>query len=454
MKRKWMAVVLAASFAIGMLLAGCSDSKTAEGEASVQSVAMIAGVGSAGLYDRYAGLVVSQNEIKIEKDSDKTVLELLVKEDDEVKEGDVLFRYDTEEMQYNVDKGKLELEQMRNTLSTKQEQLKKLEAEKAKAPQSEQLSYTLEIQSMQADIMEQQYNISIKEEAQARLEASMENADVVSPVNGRVQKISESGTDNSGNSLPYITIIETGAYRVKGTINETTAKQLQVGTAVIIRSRVDSSKTWTGSISMIDWENTVSNDSNRFYYGGSTDEMTTSSKYPFYVQLDSPEGLMIGQHVYIEPDHGQEEQVQGIWLPSYYINDADSSSPWVWAASKKDKLEKRNVTLGEYNADTDTWEIVNGLTADDYIAYPDDTLKAGMSVTKYDDEYFNPTPGGDVGNGGIEPGLVEPDYSEPAYEDPDYQEGTGGDDGGGTVEPRGDNGGAATGSDLMGGSVG
>ena len=126
----------------------------------------------------------------------------------------------------------------------------------------------------------------------------------------------------------------------------------------------------------------------------------------------------------------------------------------MWAASKKDKLEKRNVTLGEYNADTDTWEIVNGLTADEYIAYPDDTLKAGMSVTKYDDEYFNPTPGGDVGNGGIEPGLGEPDYSEPAYEDPDYQEGTGGDDGGGTVEPRGDNGGAATGSDLMGGSVG
>ena len=461
MKRKWIAVVLAASFAIGMLLTGCSDSETTEGEATVQSVSMIAGIGTTGLYDRYAGIVVSQNEVKIEKDSDKTVSELLVSEDDEVNEGDVLFRYDTEEMQYNVEKGKLELEQMKNTLTTKQEQLKKLETEKTKAAQSEQLSYTLEIQSMQADIMEQQYNISVKEESQANLEASLESADVVSPVTGRVQKISENGSDNYGNSMPYITIVETGAYRVKGTINETTAQQLQVGTSVIIRSRVDDTQTWTGTISMIDWENASTDNSTSGYYYGNSDSMTSSSKYPFYIDLDSLDGLMIGQHVYIEPDNGQEDEQEGIWLPSYYINDAESSSPWVWAASKKDKLEKRNLTLGEYNSDTDTWEVVDGLTADDYIAYPDDSLKAGMTVTKYDDEYFAPS-----GGESYDDGVSYDDggsYDEGNYTEDGVDETTDGDGASedGIAPDVNDSGittattdGAATGSDLIGGSVG
>ena len=34
----------------------------------------------------------------------------------------------------------------------------------------------------------------------------------------------------------------------------------------------------------------------------------------FYVNLDSSEGLMLGQHVYIEPDEGQDEKKSGIWL--------------------------------------------------------------------------------------------------------------------------------------------
>lgn len=37
----------------------------------------------------------------------------------------------------------------------------------------------------------------------------------------------------------------------------------------------------------------------------SSDEQTTSTSYPFYVELDSSDGLMLGQHVYIERDTGQ-----------------------------------------------------------------------------------------------------------------------------------------------------
>ena len=48
---------------------------------------------------------------------------------------------------------------------------------------------------------------------------------------------------------------------------------------------------------------------------------TSSSTYPFYVNLDSSDGLMLGQHVYIEPDEGQDEQKAGLWLSEVYIVD-------------------------------------------------------------------------------------------------------------------------------------
>ena len=57
--------------------------------------------------------------------------------------------------------------------------------------------------------------------------------------------------------------------------------------------------------------------------------MTQSSNYPFYVQLDGTNGLMLGQHVYVEPDIGQQEVKTGIWLSDYFINDIDSN-PYVW----------------------------------------------------------------------------------------------------------------------------
>ena len=73
----------------------------------------------------------------------------------------------------------------------------------------------------------------------------------------------------------------------------------------------------------------------------------------------------------------------------------------MWAQGSNGKLEKRSVTLGEYNGELDTYAVTDGLTASDYIAYPDDTLKAGMSCVTYDESTFEPdgsvtTPGGDT----------------------------------------------------------
>ena len=59
-------------------------------------------------------------------------------------------------------------------------------------------------------------------------------------------------------------------------------------------------KSSVGTVTLVDYENPSQGSEMDRYYGMASDEMTASSKYPFYVELDSTEGLILGQHVYLE----------------------------------------------------------------------------------------------------------------------------------------------------------
>lgn len=60
--------------------------------------------------------------------------------------------------------------------------------------------------------------------------------------------------------------------------------------------------------------------------------------------------------------------------------------PYVWAANKNGKLEKRSVILGQYDEELGEYEIADGLTKDDSIAFPSDVLEEGMATTTNIDE--------------------------------------------------------------------
>ena len=386
---KRFAVMVLAGVMLLSVLAGCGAG-TGE-EASVQSVSMICGLGATGLADRFAGVITAQSETQIKKDENATVESIKVKVDQEVQAGDALFTYDMSQATLDYEKGQLELERMRNELAGKQEEKAQLEKDKLTASADEQMEYTLELREVNTDILEKEYNISLKEKEVEKLKKTLENVTVTAPVSGRIKAINENGgTDNSGDPLPFMTIVETSGFRVKGYVNENNAAALAEGTEVVVRSRV-SDQTWKGVISMIDWANAQQGNQNSYYYDGGSDDTTMSSKYPFYVELDSSDGLLLGQHVYIEPDFGQEDGADeaALMLPEYYINDVDTS-PWVWAQSAKGKLEKRSITLGEYDEMAFAYAVTDGLTAEDYIAFPDETLKAGMICVTYDEGTFDP----------------------------------------------------------------
>lgn len=372
--KKWKVLAVAACCAA--VLWGCGSGNAVY----VQSVEALSNLGGIAPGDYFLGMVVSEHVSKIEKDSDKSVKELLVQEGDDVKKGEALFSYDTEELQLNYDKKSLELEQLKASVESYASQIRQLEAERTAVSGAEKLRYTLEIQSTQLDQKEAELKIKTKEKEVEQAAALLENSTVTAPVDGRVQDINESGTNSQGEKVPYITIQEVGSYRVKGVLGELQRGGIQEGDRVTMVSRVDEKQTWGGTVTLVDYENPSQGSNMDRYYGTSTDEMSASSKYPFYVELDSTEGMMLGQHLYVKLE-AEAGQPAGIPIGSAFLCYEEDGSAFVWA-EQRGKLEKRTVTLGEYNPITDAQEILSGITVNDYIAFPDELCREGAATTR------------------------------------------------------------------------
>ena len=383
--KRTIASAAALCLALGLVLTGCGSKDKA---VYVQQVSSLTGVSS---QDRFSGLVVSENLTEIKKDSDKQVAELMVKEGQDVKEGDALFSYDTDQLQLNADKLDLEREQLSSSLEDYQTQIGELEREREKVGANQKLQYTIQIQSAQVSLKEAELNLKTKEAELEKAKQLLENATITSPVAGRVQSINESGTDSQGNPAAYITIQQAGAYRVKGTIGELQQGAISEGDRIKLTSRLDSSKTWLGTVTLVDYENPVKNENNN--YISSSDSGESASKYPFYVELDSIDGLIMGQHLYMER-YVEGEDASGVIVSSAYICYEDDGSAYVWAENSRSKLEKRSITLGDYNENTDNYQVADGLSETDYIAFPDEQychVGAPTSHTPviYEDEQEN-----------------------------------------------------------------
>lgn len=345
----------------------------------VNSVGSIAGL-DVGTSPKYAAVVEPQKTININKDETRTVQDVPVVVGQEINAGELLFTYNTEEIQIALQQAELELEGITNRISVLQTNITNLQKERDKASSADKLSYTLRIQSAELEIKEEEYNTTIKRAEIDKIRKSLEESEVYAEEAGVIKSINltSSKDNNTGQTLPFMTILATGQYRVKGTVSEQNLSSIFQGQPVVIYSRVDPLQTWNGTIESIDFENPVSKSGNDMMIAmGGAEGSEKSSKYNFYVALNTLDGLILGQHVYIEPDNSDEEEKTGIWLPAFYIAH-DEKESFVWAMDENSKLERRPIILGEYDEKNDLYQILSGLSASDYIAYPTEELRAGM----------------------------------------------------------------------------
>lgn len=328
------------------------------------------------VFNHYAGVVKTQAETKVNKNSDtKTILK--VKEGDEVKAGDVLFSYDVEEYETKLEQAKIEQEKLKNELLTSQETAEQLKKDQEKAKQEDKDKFVIQIKEAELAVKEKELEIKSKKNEIKGLKKAKKNADVKSEVDGVVKSIKEDNEEIESyqDNEAYIVITQKGDYRIEGSVNEQNVDQLSEGTPVVVHAR-SGSGTWKGTISKIDTEK--KQESGSEYYG--EEESAGSTRYPFYVKLDSMEGLKLGQHVYMEVDNGQSQKT-GLWLPEYCINIDDST---VWK-EENEKLVKQKIELGEVDEENMEYEIKSGLSQEDYIAFPEELLKEGMK-TKHEED--------------------------------------------------------------------
>lgn len=426
-KRILIVVFAAAAATVAAVLGGRMLSGRTQKEAVyVEPVANMAGGSSAGTLNRYSGIVESQETWDITLGQDQSVKEILVSVGDTVQEGTPLFSYNTDDIKLQLAQAKLEMEEMGNEIKNYNSQIKSLKAEKAAASKEEQFNYTVQIQNMETSIRQSEYQRQSKQMEIERLENSLGQATVTSKINGVVKAINENQTaGENGETQPFMSILTAGDYRVKGQINEMNVWMISEGQSVILHSRIDENQTWKGTIQKIDTENAEKGTDAS--YSGGTDDSSQSSRYPFYVSLDSAEGLILGQHLYIEPDEGQTEKKEGIWIYSGYLLTEDAGTDgeetefsageepsregdsWVWKDDGKGKLEKCRVELGEYDAELDLYQVVSGLEETDLIAWPMETFREGMKTTTEQNS------GGETVDEGMEE-MTEESLSEPSRE--------------------------------------
>lgn len=370
-----ISAIVAAVVAIFLIISLIGKGKTAvAGKAYVKAIDSVNSADLTSL-NRFSGKVETQKTENVKFDTSMTLGECYVQKEQHVEKGDKLFAYDTQSLQIEVQQKQLEIEKLNTTISNDNAQITTLTDQMNKAAASEQIEFSSQILELQAEVAQSEYSIKVAQSEIDKKNKTIENSVVTAPISGTITELNDISdiTDDTA----YMVITADGEFRVKAKVSEQNIVDINEGEKVLLRSRIDESKTWLGKVSVIEKQASTDQSSGGLYDDSSSN---TASDYTFYVELESTDGLMLGQHLTIEKYIGQDELGDGIWLTSgWIVKDGDSS--YIWASSSIDgKLEKRQVVLGEYKEDADIYKIESGISDTDYIAWPDEDYVEGMSV--------------------------------------------------------------------------
>ena len=372
---KMKKTVIALGAAALLMLTGCGGKP----QINVEQAGMLTTAVTSS--DKFAGMVVSENVIEIDRDTEKQIEELYVAAGDVVRVNEKLFEYDTDTLSLTVDKQQLEMDKLTQQIKDLTTQKTNLEKQiKKEKDKNTKATLELTLRSVTADLTQANYD---KKTLQAEINYNkdmLKDAVVRSPIKGTVRSINENGS-------PYITIQQAGAFQVKGSLNELSLNAgIMEGVGVTILSRTDPTAFWTGTVTLVDY-NTTEEENPDNMFGGYVDPMASSTSYPFYVTLDSTDGLLLGQHVYIQISAaGIGDEL--LRIPEGYILDiATDEETWmttgyVWGVDMETMtLVKLPVTLGEYDPTYGTYVVLDGITPESFLADPADKgVKEGASV--------------------------------------------------------------------------
>lgn len=352
-------------------------------EVYVMPLADIMGANSSYSTNVFMGVVEGQESTSLTKSSERELDTVFVSEGDFVDVGTPLFSYKTDKLTaentqlgFEIERANLQIKEYTDNITKNQAELAKIKTDTEEDKNTKE-RLNNEINGWATDIQISQNTIAQTEAKIAENNKKIGNSTVNSTVAGVITRVADD-TNPYTTDGTFITILASKEMRVKGQINEQNVWAINVDEPVTLRSRVDKEQTWHGTISKIDTESKQEENNNS--YGGGNSE-GSSTKYPFYVTLDESDGLMMGQHLYIELGQTDAEEMDfsdGTYIYDYYISYDEDGNPFLWV-DKNGKLAKQQIELGDYYEEQMVYA-VSGVDKDTSIAYPMEDFTEGMKT--------------------------------------------------------------------------
>lgn len=230
-----------------------------------------------------------------------------------------------------------------------------------------------EISGKQDEIMELQNTLSREQLEIKQLKESLTDATVLAKQNGVVQKCIDPA-EFQDDGTPFLIVSASEKLYVQQLVDEYHIKQLKVGQTVKGRDWMTGAEFEAVIDSISD---TPTGEQESMNYGGNA----SVSYYSITAYVEDTEGLENGDSVNLSTTVTEESQ--GIFIEKAYCRQEDGETV-VYLKNKKGRLKRQVVTTGKT-----VWgsyiEILDGLTLEDYIAFPyGKTAKEGVRCEETD----------------------------------------------------------------------
>lgn len=333
----------------------------------------------------FNGRVAESAQQKIMLSSEKKVSDVFVSKGDKIKKGDKLFQYDTRLLELSLEEKQLTVTINETTLSNEKRKLEIYQnivpaavqptqeiTEEATLPEGatevqaeENTEKTYTAQEKADLIAEQEIAVSRAQTALdsakaelAQAQTELDEAVVIAKLDGVVSEIQDPA--KADYTAPFCVIAGNTGVTVKGYVGEFDYKNLHVNDTLTIQSYISGAMTDGEVMSISDYPT----DSQMNIEGNQN-----TSYYEFTAFVTQSTGFDIGEDVQImknlSDDEGETNDV--IILSKAYVR-TDSNGSYV-LKDVDGKLKRQDVTTRK-GTDSESVQILDGLTMDDMIAFP------------------------------------------------------------------------------------
>ena len=280
--------------------------------------------------------------------------------DDDVEKGQLLYSYESPELQSEVNSIQLQIEKMnleynelldeKDELNAKYEKIER-ETEEESKEETVENSVQEEKNLVKSELEDIQHQINLKDNDLKSLNNSkdstvekIENLNVYSKDDGKVTEINENPLSAmEGNNEPLISIMKDTSFVIEGSATELQRPQIKEGMRYKMTAKAAPDQSWDGEITSVSDKPETLNENIEV----PEDNTSSLSTFSFTGKLDSQENLMLGFHVSIEITLDEQE---GLFIPDSALYSTIDDKNYILTL-KDNRLEKVNVTTGMANGE-------------------------------------------------------------------------------------------------------